>query len=194
MIILSVRAFKFNTCSSLCLSFMCRLIINEGNNILSGSTLQAMVITSKGIHRRENHNVWFGIEEIPLQVSMVKTSPGIWSESFRRNLLDFTQLVAPYLDPSNPSASSPPPPFYPSPPTITRCAQCNLLQPRQAKNTSGSCPAGIKNSFYLSSVLNSIEVGTGKKLKDTRMSQFVSHNLSSPLKKCQGSFRKLVPL
>ena len=187
MIILSVRAFKFNTCSSLCSSFMCRLIINEGNNILSGSTLQAMVITSKGIHCRENHNVWFGIEEIPLQVSMVKTSPGIWSESFRRNLLDFTQLVAPYLDPSNPSVSSPPP-FYPSPPTITRCAQCNLLQPRQAKNTSGSCPAGIKNSFYLSSVLNSIEVDTGKKLKDTRMSQFVSHNLSSPLKECQGSF------
>lgn len=107
MIILSVRAFKFNTCSSLCSSFMCRLIINEGNNILSGSTLQAMVITSKGIHRRENHNVWFGIEEIPLQVSMVKTSPGIWSESFRRNLLDFTQLVAPYLDHSNPS--TPPP-------------------------------------------------------------------------------------
>ena len=86
---------------------MCRLIINEGNNILSGSTLQAMVIASKGIHRRENHNVWFGIEEIPLQVSMVKTSPGIWSESFRRNLLDFTQLVAPYLDHSNPS--TPPP-------------------------------------------------------------------------------------
>lgn len=107
MIILSVRAFKFNTCSSLCSSFMCRLIINEGNNILSGSTLQAMVIASKGIHRRENHNVWFGIEEIPLQVSMVKTSPGIWSESFRRNLLDFTQLVAPYLDHSNPS--TPPP-------------------------------------------------------------------------------------
>lgn len=116
MIILSVRAFKFNTCSSLCSSFMCRLIINEGNNILSGSTLQAMVITSKGIHCRENHNEWFGIEEIPLQVSMVKTSPGIWSESFRRNLLDFTQLVAPYLDPSNPSASSSPP-FYPSPPS-----------------------------------------------------------------------------
>ena len=117
MIILSVRAFKFNTCSSLCSSFMCRLIINEGNNILSGSTLQAMVITSKGIHCRENHNVWFGIEEIPLQVSMVKTSPGIWSESFRRNLLDFTQLVAPYLDPSNPSASSPPP-LLPLPPPL----------------------------------------------------------------------------
>lgn len=115
MIILSVRAFKFNTCSSLCSSFMCRLIINEGNNILSGSTLQAMVITSKGIHCRENHNVWFGIEEIPLQVSMVKTSPGIWSESFRRNLLDFTQLVAPYLNPSNPSVSSPPPSTPPPP-------------------------------------------------------------------------------
>lgn len=132
MIILSVRAFKFNTCSSLCSSFMCRLIINEGNNILSGSTLQAMVITSKGIHCRENHNVWFGIEEIPLQVSMVKTSPGIWSESFRRNLLDFTQLVAPYLDPSNPSASSPPPPSTPPPPyDYTMCA----VQPSSAETS-----------------------------------------------------------
>ena len=47
-----------------------------------------------------------------------------------------------------PSASSPP--FYPSPPpTITRCAQCNLLQPRQAKNTSGSCPAGIEKQLLL---------------------------------------------
>lgn len=103
---------------------MCRLIINEGNNILSGSTLQAMVIASKGIHRRENHNVWFGIEEIPLQVSMVKTSPGIWSESFRRNLLDFTQLVAPYLDHSNPS--TPPPPY-----DYTMCA----VQPSSAETS-----------------------------------------------------------